>query len=180
MRTLIVRSIVSALVGSATALPAAAQDAGFITLEAQAGYAGFVDDATIDHGYLGGAFKARLTPRLSIGPEIVWMRGPQHDRDLFLTGTLTWDLVSARQTGGGEPGRQATTRVVPFLMAGGGAMRHEDRFGVETFASWEGAVTGGGGVRIHVGRRWYIAPEFRIGWEPHYRVGVAVGVDLED
>ena len=59
-------------------------------------------------------------------------------------------------------------------------MRHADRFGGETFASWEGAVTGGGGVRVRVGRGWYIAPEFRIGWEPHYRVGVGVGVDLDD
>ena len=176
MRTHVVRTTLAALFMSAAVLPAAAQDGGSFIIEAQAGYAGFLDDATIDHGFVGGAFKTRLTRTLWIGPEIVWMRGPDRDRDLFLTGTLTWDLAPPEARRHGSSARPGP-RFVPFFVAGGGVMRHEDRFFNETFASWEGAVTGGGGARIRVGRRWYVAPEFRVGWEPHYRIGVSIGMD---
>jgi hypothetical protein len=178
MRTHIVLTTLTALLLGVGALPATAQDAGSLSIEAQTGYAGFLDDATIDHGFVGGALKTRLTRRLWIGPEIVWMRGPDHDRDLFLTGTLTWDLVSPPEARRDGSSARHGLRLVPFLVAGGGVMRHEDRFVSGTFASWEGAVTGGGGARIQVGRRWYVAPEFRVGWEPHYRIGVSIGMDV--
>ena len=152
MRTYIARATLAALVLGTALHPAAAQDARPFAVEAQAGYAGFLDDATIDHGFVGGALKARLTRRLWIGPEIVWMRGPDQDRDLFLTGTLTWDLASPPERRNGSSARSGV-RLVPFLVAGGGVMRHENRFVNETFASWEGAVTGGGGARIQIGRR---------------------------
>ena len=177
MRTHIARATLAALVLGTALHPAAAQDAPSFAVEAQAGYAGFLDDATIDHGFVGGAVKTRLTRRLWIGPEIVWMRGPEYDRDLFLTGTLTWDLVSPPEARQNRSTGRTALRLVPFLVAGGGVMRHENRFVNETFASWEGAVTGGGGARIQIGRRWYIAPEFRVGWEPHYRIGVSIGMD---
>ena len=80
-------------------------------VEFLAGYAGFVDDATIDHAIAGTAVRVYLTPRLAIGPEFVYMWGPNWDRDLFLTGNLTFDLL---------PPRRAARRVTPFLVAGGG------------------------------------------------------------
>ena len=85
------------------------------------GYAGFVDDATIDHTIFGGAGRVYLTPRVAVGPELVYMRGPNCDRDLFLTGNLTFDVLPPRL------GRPA--RVTPFLVAGGGFFQHSDRFG---------------------------------------------------
>jgi hypothetical protein len=130
------------------------------------GYAGFVDDATIDHAVLGGSARIYLSPRISVGPELVYMRGPGFDRDLIVTGNLTFDVrPSAGRT------------VVPFLVIGGGYFRHSDRFGSTTFSSGEGAVTGGGGARIRLTDRVFALGEFRLGWEPHYRVTGGVGVN---
>ena len=137
------------------------------TVEFSAGYAGFVDDATIDHGLVGIASRWYLGPRLSIGPEAVYMQGPGGDRDLFLTGNVTWDLF-------GRNGR--SSRVVPFIVGGAGLMRHRARFGTQTFTSTEGAFTAGGGVRAGLNDRIFVAGDARLGWELHYRVTGTVGV----
>ena len=139
-------------------------------VEFLAGYAGFVDDATIDHTIFGGAARVYLTPRVAIGPELVYMRGPDFDRDLFLTGNLTFDVL------GPVAGRPR--RVTPFLVAGGGLMQHNNRFGVNDFTSYDGAFTGGGGVRAWITDRIYTLVDFRFGWELHTRVNAGVGVRL--
>ena len=89
------------------------------------------------------------------------MRGPDDDRDVFLTGKVIVDFM---------PGRL----VSPYFVADAGAMLHGDRFLSGPYWSSEGAVSGGGGVRINVSPRVSIAPEFRIGWEPHMRIGALV------
>ena len=50
--------------------------------ELTAGYAGFVDDAMIDHGVIAGALRFHLLPRISVGPEVQYMIGPGDDRDV--------------------------------------------------------------------------------------------------
>jgi hypothetical protein len=139
-------------------------------VEFTAGYAAFVDDGAIDHGVLGAALRVPLTPRLSIGPEFVYMRGPGEDRDLFLTGNLTFDLLGPRS---GQ-----SRRVTPFLVVGGGFSQFSNGFNGSTYSSYEGAVTGGGGVRVWVTPRVYVASELRIGWEPHMRITGTVGIAL--
>jgi hypothetical protein len=140
-------------------------------LEFLAGYAGFVDDAAIDHAIVGAAARVYLTPRLAVGPELVYMRGPNSDRDLFLTGNLTLDVLPPRA---GRP-----RRVSPFLVAGAGFSQHRDRFGSLDFTSYEGAFTAGGGIRGWISDRIYTFGDVRFGWELHARVngglGVAVG-----
>ena len=138
--------------------------------ESLAGYAGFVDDATIDHTIWGAAARVYLTPRLAIGPELVYMRGPNSDRDLYLTGNLTFDVLPPRS---GRP-----RRVSPFLVAGGGFFQHRDRFGPFDFTSYEGAVTGGGGVRGWITDRVYAFGDVRFGWELHARANAGVGIGL--
>jgi hypothetical protein len=149
------------------ASPAAAQPTAAV--EAVGGYAGFIDESFIDHAVFGAAGRIHLSPRVSIGPEVVFMRGPGFDRDLFLTGNVTVDLLV-------PPVEARRGTVTPFLVAGGGLMRHSNRFGSNTFASVEGAVTGGGGVRAWITDRVFALGEFRFGWEPHYRVTGGVGV----
>jgi hypothetical protein len=149
-----------ALAATLAAVPAAAQPA--VSMEGQAGWGGFADDGVIHHGTFGGAARLTLSPRVSIGPELIYFVGPGTDRDLTLTGNVWVDLV-----------RHA--RVTPFVAAGGGWFRHSQQFISGTFASSEGAFTGGGGVRVDVGRGWYVAPEVRVGWELHVRTSVAVG-----
>jgi hypothetical protein len=139
-------------------------------VEFLAGYAGFVDDATIDHGIAGVAARVYLTRRLAIGPEAVYMWGPKSDRDLSLTGNLTFDVLAPR---GGRP-----RPVSPFLVAGGGFFQHSDRFGRSTFTSYEGAFTAGGGLRGWITDRVYTFGDVRIGWELHTRVNAGVGIRL--
>jgi hypothetical protein len=40
----------------------------------------------------------------------------------------------------------------------------------------EGAFSFGGGARIMVNERWFVAPDYRMGWEPRWRIGVSVGL----
>jgi hypothetical protein len=139
-------------------------------VEFLAGYAGFADDATIDHAIVGTAARVYLTPRLAAGPEFVYMWGPNWDRDLFLTGNLTFDVLSPRD---GRP-----RPVTPFLIAGGGFSQHSDRFGPFSFTSYEGAFTGGGGVRAWIADRVYTFGDVRFGWELHARINAGLGVRL--
>jgi hypothetical protein len=139
-------------------------------IEFLAGYAGFVDDATIDHVIVGGAARVYLTPRVAVGAEFVYMRGPREDRDLFLTGNLTFDLFPPLD---GRP-----RRVTPFLVAGGGFFQHSDRLGAFDFSSYEGAFTAGGGVRGWITRRVYALADVRFGWELHARLNAGIGVGL--
>jgi hypothetical protein len=140
------------------------------SVEVLAGYAGFVDDATIDHAVFGGAARVYLTPRISVGPEITYMQGPGGDRDWFFLGNLTWDIRHPRA---GRP-----PRVSPFLIAGGGFFTHSDRVRTGTFTSSEGAFAGGGGTRVHITDRVYAVGDFRIGWELHHRITGGIGVSM--
>jgi hypothetical protein len=150
--------------------PALAQSLPPPHAEVQTGWAGFVDDAMIDHAAFGGAARVYLTPRLAVGPEVGYLRGPRSDRDLMVTGNLTFDVLGPRD---GRP-RRAT----PFLTVGGGFERHSDRFGPTTYSSSEGAFTGGGGVRVWLTDRVFGTIETRMGWEPHFRVTGGIGVAL--
>jgi hypothetical protein len=141
-------------------------------VEFTGGYAAFLDDSAIGHGVFGAAFRFHLTRRLSVGPEIAYMIGPGDDRDLFLTGNVTFDLAN--------PGPGRAGQVTPFLVAGGGLMRHSNSFGGAAFSATEGAFTGGGGVRVWLSPRVYAGSEFRIGWEPHFRITGTIGVALPD
>jgi hypothetical protein len=148
---------VLSLLGSGTA-SYAQETPSRLAVDVSAGYAAFVDEAPIEHFTLGGGVSWRLTPKVSIGPEVVFMRGPDDDRDIFLTGKVIVDFM---------PGRL----VSPYFVADGGAMLHGDRFVSGPYWSSEGAVSAGGGVRFNVTPHVSIAPELRIGWESHMRLG---------
>ena len=139
-------------------------------IEFLAGHAGFADDATIEHSVFGGAGRIYVTPRLSVGPEITYMRGPREDRDWFFLGNLTFDILRPRA------GRPRT--VSPFLIVGGGLSTHSDRFLSGTFRSSEGAFVGGGGTRVHVTDHVYGMVDFRIGSDLYYRITGGIGVTM--
>jgi hypothetical protein len=153
----------------AAVVPSAAQQRPAAAAEVVAGWAGFLDDARIDHAVVGGSVRIHLTPGISIGPELVYMRGPGTDRDVFLTGNVTFDLLARR------PGERRGT-IHPFLVAGGGLMVHRMDFASATFTSYEGAVTGGAGVRAWLTDRVYAIGEARVGWEAHTRVTGGIGM----
>lgn len=141
---------------------AAAQEAPRSAVDLSAGYAGFVDESLINHFTVGGGWRWQATRRVSLGPEIVFMRGPRGDRDVFLTGKLVVDLA---------PG----SRIQPYLVADGGVFFHRDQFLSGPFWSREGAVSGGAGVRVPLTDRVFAGAEFRVGWETHVRITGMLG-----
>jgi hypothetical protein len=163
---------------SVAALPAQAQgpgqgqmqmrDARPIVAEATVGWAGFVDDATIDHTVIGGGLRVPLFERVSVGPEVFYAIGPGHDRDWFVLGSIWFDLVRERR---GTP-------VVPYLVAGAGLMHNTNRYGPRTFTYLEGAFSAGGGARARVTDRVFVGGDVRLGWELHLRAAAHVGIAL--
>jgi len=132
-----------------------------LALDVSGGYAAFVDESPIPHFTFGGGVRWQLSPGVSLGPEVVFMKGPADDRDVFLTGKVVVDFLPRRV-------------VSPYFVADGGAMLHGTKFSGGPYWVHEGAVSAGAGARIDVTPHLSIAPEFRIGWEPHLRVGVRV------
>jgi hypothetical protein len=134
-------------------------------VEATIGHAGLVDDATKHYGAAGVGLRRYVTPRLSIGPEIVVMWNGEliRNRILIATGNMTFDLY------------QGTRRMTPFVVGGFGVfMGHED-FPTGPFRSSDPAFTAGGGVRAMFGDRFSLAGEYRVGWELHQRVSATAG-----
>ena len=102
-----------------------------------------------------------------MGPEIAYMVGPDADRDIFVMGSMWIDLVAPA----------ADRPVVPYVVFGGGFMSHRDELGRGPYPwKYEGASTGGGGVRVQVADRVYFGADLRIGWELHLRSTAHVGV----
>ncbi len=165
------RILLAAVTAAFTLLiPAAssAQPSAVPNLTFSGGWAGFVDDGRVDHGALGGGLEWVLTRRLAVGPEILYMVGPDEDRDLFVLGVARIGILPLG------------SRVAPFVTLGGGSMTHTDTFyGGQSYSSTDGAFIAGGGVRVNASPRVYIAPEFTLGWEPHIRASVTVGIRLK-
>ena len=139
-----------------------AQEYSRTTIEVSGGYAGFLDESAIPHGTVGAAVRWDLGRHISIGPEFVYMQA-ENDSDLFLTGKVVIDGFRDRA-------------VSPYFVADGGLMLHRATFfRGAPFWSQEGAASFGGGARFRLTPRVFLAPELRIGWEPHIRVGVTVG-----
>ena len=148
---------------------ATAQNRPVPAAEFAAGWVGFADDGVVSESLVGGAVRWYLGPRLSVGPEVVYMHGDNHSH-LMVTGNVTWDLLAP--TNGRPPS------ITPFFVLGGGVFQTRERFPSGAFTANEGAFTAGGGVRAVVGDRVTIGGDARIGWELHLRVSGLVGVRL--
>jgi hypothetical protein len=136
--------------------------------ELAGGFTAFFDDGVIDHGGVGGAARIYVTPRLSVGPELVYMIGPGSDRDVLLFANLTVDLTKPRL---GRVGR-----VEPYLVMGAGLLSHSNSFGGYSSSGSSVTYSWGGGARVWVARRVYVASDIRAGWTPNVRVMGTVGV----
>jgi hypothetical protein len=49
---------------------------GRLAVDVSAGYAAFLDESPIAHATAGGALRWRLSPSFSVGPEVIFMKGP--------------------------------------------------------------------------------------------------------
>lgn len=161
--------LISLLLGGVFAATAAAQDRPGPAVEFAGGALVFPDDGTVREPFVGAAARVYLSPRVSVGPEIAYVSGEGHSH-LMLTGNVTLDLLA--------PVQGRTRSVTPFFVAGGGFFRTSEQVPNETFTSFDGAFTAGGGVRGRLGRRLLVGGEARIGWELHLRLNAFVGVQL--
>ena len=148
---------------------AAAQERPSPALDLSAGWVGFGDDGIVSEGMVGAAGRFYVSPRLAIGPELLYISGDNHSH-LVLTGNLTFDFLAPKA------GRAPT--LTPFLVVGGGMFQTRESFAAEDFPHTEGAFTAGGGVRAAVGDRVTVGVDARLGWEAHFRINGLVGVRL--
>ena len=159
--------------GVATALwtaPAAAQTKPAPIVEFVVGTSGFVDEVFDYFTSIGGGGRLFVSRRIALGGEALWMTGADDTSAQTFTATATFDLADDAR------------RVVPYIVAGGGLLRQTAMVGggpgsttLQPFTSSEGTVSGGAGVRVALGRRAFLAPEFRFGFEPTTRFTVMVG-----
>jgi hypothetical protein len=150
---------------------AAVQELQGPAVELTAGWVGFADDGIVGESEFGGAARWYLLPRVSVGPEVVYIRGDNHSH-MVATANVTWDLLA--------PVNGRPPFISPFLMAGGGLFQTRETFSSGTFTSSEGAFTAGGGVRAALGQRVTVGVDTRVGWELHLRVSGLIGVRLTD
>jgi len=137
--------------------------------EFSAGWVGFADDGVVSEGVVGGTVRWHLSPRVSIGPEVLFIEGSNHSH-FVLTGNVTFDLLS--------PVNSKPRAITPFVVAGGGLFQTRESFRQGPFTSTEGAFTVGGGVRVRAGEHVTFGVDSRIGWELHVRVNGFVGVQF--
>jgi hypothetical protein len=161
-----VAAIACALLATPLAKAVAAEERPAPSVEFSAGWVGFADDGIVSESLLGGDVRWYLFPRISVGPEVIYINGANHSH-LVVTGNMTFDLFT--------PNRSPVT---PFVVVGGGLFQTREGFSSGTFTSSEGAFTAGAGMRALVGRRVTVGVDARVGWELHLRVGGSVGVRL--
>jgi hypothetical protein len=156
--------------------PVLAQENPAPAVEFFIGRSGFIDEVWDYFTTIGGGARVYVTPRLSIGPEIAYLTGTSGALEashLSVAGTLTF-----------EANRDASwPRIVPYLVVGGGYLRQKTVVGrgpgnpgLAPFISSEPTVSAGIGARINLGSRMFVAPEFRLGWEPESRIAVTIGM----
>lgn len=132
------------------------------------------DQRSIAHGLAGGSVRIYVTRRLSVEPEFLYLRNSPDDQDYIIQPNFAYDLA--------DP----TKRFVPYLIGGVGVINHHGRFfGVDfdtgqprvfdtSFTGW--TASGGGGVKIFLTKRLFIAPEARVGHEPSVRGTVSMAM----
>ena len=158
-----------ALLAGPMAGAAPAQSLPTPAAELSVGWIGFADDGIVSETMVGGTVRFYLTPQVSIGPELVYIKGDGHSH-LMVTGNVTYDILG--------PVRGRPRPVTPYLVAGGGLFQTRDEFRGETFKSNEGAFTAGGGLRAVAEDHLIVGGEARVGWELHLRVNGFIGVQF--
>ena len=110
------------------------------------------------HKAMGASADFRLARGLRLGPEVIYHIGPGRDRDITSTLLVSYDFRRLK-------------RVTPFITGGVGLLHH-----MEGQWSWNSStIGGGGGVKVAISRRLFVAGEVRAGWEPFGRAMGGLG-----
>jgi hypothetical protein len=137
-------------------------------LRGTVGYTTFIDESAQHHLFTGAAMRYYLTNKFSIEPEFLYLYRDSSDSDIGFQVNVARDF--------GRLGSKA----VPYAVGGVGLLHTRFRFPLgnglrNEFSTTEGLVSGGGGVKVYLNDRWFVAPEFRIGFETILRATVSIG-----
>jgi hypothetical protein len=121
------------------------------------GLTSFVDDSSQHHLLLAPSARYYFWRRLGVEAELQYLRQSSRHHDVVFLPSLVYDL--------------RTGRVVPYVSGGLGVMRSSFSLFTET----EGFLQGGAGVKLYLDDHWYVAPEFKFGFDFHARVSGVIG-----
>ena len=166
---MVLRAVVPLLLVSVLPGVAAAQERPWAA-EVAAGHAAFVDDSTKHFFVAGGRVRRYVTPRVSVGPQLIVMTGGSggvRDRNITLFGDVVFDLFRDDAQG---------ARVIPFVAGGAGIhwIRDEVRDGY--FWGRQLGASAGGGFRVRINRATAASIEYRLGSELYQQITGSVGV----
>ena len=164
-------------------LPARAQEGAQtppkVEVRATFGAAGFGDELANPHVVAGGTARFYVTRRTSVESEMLYMRNSDDDQDYLFMPGVAYDLTDS------------TKKIVPYVVGGVGVLRHRGRYYGSDFVTGQPRVYDtsyttwtvgvGGGVKIFLNDRLFIAPDARLGYagsEPTARATFSVGYVL--
>ncbi len=132
-----------------------------------------LDSEPSPHFVVGAATRIHISRHWSIEPEFNFMRGSSNDHDYIFQPNVVYEF------------NRLEDRVVPYLIAGVGVIRHKSVFQGSDFVTgapvtidtsytrWSGSA--GGGLKVFVSKHLFVAPELRLGLQPTARATVSIG-----
>lgn len=161
-------AIACALVFLSVAQTRAQNPASAPELQFRLGWAAFIDESLIEHAAFGGSARIYLTPRLSVEPQFLYLRGSARDQDYLFVANVAYDLR--------KPGKRA----VPYLVAGAGVIHTILKpYPSASFEETGPTASAAAGVKFFLSKRVFVAPELRIGWEPIIQASASLGFVLD-
>ena len=159
-------------------LPALAQDEDSPRPKAEirltGGVSGFTgDDGEIPHGVAGGSFRVYVTRRVSIEPEFLYMTNNPNDRDYLGPGECGLRFWRLGQAIRAVCRRRRRCLAPSQSILWRGLRTGQPRVFDTSYTSL--AVSAGGGVKMFLTKRLFIAPEARVGYQPSLRATVSIG-----
>jgi hypothetical protein len=122
------------------------------------------DDQIIGHTLVGGAVRIYVSKRVAVEPEYLYMRKGASDHDQAFNLNVSYDFKD-----------RSMTKYIPYLIGGGGFTSTRNRFSGVDFSNSTWTANFGGGLKIFLGKRFFVAPELRFGREPAFRTSVSIG-----
>lgn len=132
-----------------------------VDIRGTVGVAGFVDESEA-HESVGTSARFYVTRRFAIEPELQYLKLNRNHSDWLFMPNMSFNF------------RSLDKRVVPYAIGGVGYLRTTDGF-ARLFSVDTWVAEGGGGAKIYLNQRVFIAPEARIGSELYVRATVSVG-----
>jgi hypothetical protein len=139
-------------------LSANGQDKSDIDLRATIGMRNAITEGTCSNSsgqVMGGAsLRFHATPRVSIGPEVLFARACEGQTFTFYHPQMTGMLHVALDLSEGQ-------RFRPYILGGGGFVRHRSLAGRAPL--YRAEASGGAGAKIFLSDRVFVAPEVQFG-----------------